>query len=165
MSLCVYWQLAVRQVICLTCIKWSLFTASPLHRGRMWTLITLILWHTWKCTSCALSTCQFNSQSPLAPSLFFLPHLFVLFLAVCAVIGRSFVIQQIPSSNLFMVVVDNKCDCSMFEPITMEPIEIMYILHRSKTGIKITISLDCVSLTVKYILFHLMCSRVTIRPL
>uniref|UniRef100_A0A7N9ANL7 Calcium voltage-gated channel auxiliary subunit alpha2delta 3 n=1 Tax=Mastacembelus armatus TaxID=205130 RepID=A0A7N9ANL7_9TELE len=32
---------------------------------------------------------------------------------VCAVIGRSFVIQQIPSSNLFMVVVDNKCDCSI----------------------------------------------------
>ncbi|CAK6973766.1 voltage-dependent calcium channel subunit alpha-2/delta-3 [Scomber scombrus] len=26
---------------------------------------------------------------------------------------RSFVIQQIPSSNLFMVVVDNKCDCSI----------------------------------------------------
>uniref|UniRef100_A0A3Q1GQS3 Calcium channel, voltage dependent, alpha2/delta subunit 3 n=1 Tax=Acanthochromis polyacanthus TaxID=80966 RepID=A0A3Q1GQS3_9TELE len=25
---------------------------------------------------------------------------------------RSFVIQQIPSSNLFMVVVDNKCDCT-----------------------------------------------------
>ncbi|KAK5863664.1 hypothetical protein PBY51_000677 [Eleginops maclovinus] len=39
---------------------------------------------------------------------------------------KSFVIQQIPSSNLFMVVVDNKCDCSMFEPITMDPIEIMY---------------------------------------
>uniref|UniRef100_A0A674NFH7 Calcium voltage-gated channel auxiliary subunit alpha2delta 3 n=1 Tax=Takifugu rubripes TaxID=31033 RepID=A0A674NFH7_TAKRU len=39
---------------------------------------------------------------------------------------KSFVIQQIPSSNLFMVVVDNKCDCSMFEPITMNPIEIMY---------------------------------------
>lgn len=38
-------------------------------------------------------------------------------------------IQQIPSSNLFMVVVDNKCDCSMFEPITMDPIEIMYILY------------------------------------
>lgn len=37
-------------------------------------------------------------------------------------------IQQIPSSNLFMVVVDNKCDCSMFEPITMDPVEIMYIL-------------------------------------
>ncbi|CAG6021517.1 unnamed protein product [Menidia menidia] len=39
---------------------------------------------------------------------------------------KSFVIQQIPSSNLFMVVVDSKCDCSMFEPITMDPIEIMY---------------------------------------
>ncbi|TKS77673.1 Voltage-dependent calcium channel subunit alpha-2/delta-3 [Collichthys lucidus] len=46
---------------------------------------------------------------------------------------KSFVIQQIPSSNLFMVVVDNKCDCSMFEPITMDPIEIMYILHWPKT--------------------------------
>lgn len=41
-------------------------------------------------------------------------------------------IQQIPSSNLFMVVVDNKCDCSMFEPITMDPIEIMYILLLAK---------------------------------
>uniref|UniRef100_A0A8C7XIC1 Calcium channel, voltage dependent, alpha2/delta subunit 3 n=1 Tax=Oryzias sinensis TaxID=183150 RepID=A0A8C7XIC1_9TELE len=29
---------------------------------------------------------------------------------------RSFVIQQIPSSNLFMVVVDNKCDCSSIPP-------------------------------------------------
>uniref|UniRef100_A0A674NAC7 Calcium voltage-gated channel auxiliary subunit alpha2delta 3 n=1 Tax=Takifugu rubripes TaxID=31033 RepID=A0A674NAC7_TAKRU len=45
---------------------------------------------------------------------------------------KSFVIQQIPSSNLFMVVVDNKCDCSMFEPITMNPIEIMYILDWHK---------------------------------
>ncbi|XP_062267377.1 voltage-dependent calcium channel subunit alpha-2/delta-3 [Platichthys flesus] len=39
---------------------------------------------------------------------------------------RSFVIQQIPSSNLFMVVVDNKCDCSSSPPVTMDPIEIMY---------------------------------------
>uniref|UniRef100_A0A674EBA5 Calcium channel, voltage dependent, alpha2/delta subunit 3 n=1 Tax=Salmo trutta TaxID=8032 RepID=A0A674EBA5_SALTR len=30
----------------------------------------------------------------------------------CGGCARSFVIQQIPSSNLFMVVVDNKCDCS-----------------------------------------------------
>uniref|UniRef100_A0A3Q3XCI6 VWFA domain-containing protein n=1 Tax=Mola mola TaxID=94237 RepID=A0A3Q3XCI6_MOLML len=29
---------------------------------------------------------------------------------------RSFVIQQIPSSNLFMVVVDKKCDCSKTPP-------------------------------------------------
>uniref|UniRef100_A0A674DPP4 Calcium voltage-gated channel auxiliary subunit alpha2delta 3 n=1 Tax=Salmo trutta TaxID=8032 RepID=A0A674DPP4_SALTR len=38
---------------------------------------------------------------------------------------KSFVIQQIPSSNLFMVVVDNKCDCSEAAPITMDPIEII----------------------------------------
>ncbi|XP_076859322.1 voltage-dependent calcium channel subunit alpha-2/delta-3 isoform X3 [Brachyhypopomus gauderio] len=40
---------------------------------------------------------------------------------------RTFVIQQIPSSNLFMVVVENKCDCSSTGPVTMEPIEIIYI--------------------------------------
>ncbi|XP_051528531.1 voltage-dependent calcium channel subunit alpha-2/delta-3-like isoform X8 [Myxocyprinus asiaticus] len=39
---------------------------------------------------------------------------------------RTFVIQQIPSSNLFMVVVENKCDCSSTPPVTMEPIEIIY---------------------------------------
>ncbi|XP_059925918.1 LOW QUALITY PROTEIN: voltage-dependent calcium channel subunit alpha-2/delta-3-like [Gadus macrocephalus] len=39
---------------------------------------------------------------------------------------RSFVIQQIPSSNLFMVVVENKCDCSSAPPVTIDPIEIMY---------------------------------------
>uniref|UniRef100_A0A3Q4C0U2 VWFA domain-containing protein n=1 Tax=Mola mola TaxID=94237 RepID=A0A3Q4C0U2_MOLML len=37
----------------------------------------------------------------------------------------SFVIQQIPSSNLFMVVVDKKCDCSKTPPVTMDPIEII----------------------------------------
>lgn len=48
---------------------------------------------------------------------------------ICQCLGyRSFVIQQIPSSNLFMVVVDNKCDCSSVPPVTMDPIEIMYIL-------------------------------------
>ncbi|XP_060926203.1 voltage-dependent calcium channel subunit alpha-2/delta-3 [Limanda limanda] len=44
----------------------------------------------------------------------------------CEGCTRSFVIQQIPSSNLFMVVVDNKCDCSSSPPVTMDPIEIMY---------------------------------------
>uniref|UniRef100_A0A4W4GGD2 VWFA domain-containing protein n=1 Tax=Electrophorus electricus TaxID=8005 RepID=A0A4W4GGD2_ELEEL len=43
---------------------------------------------------------------------------------------RTFVIQQIPSSNLFMVVVENKCDCSSTLPVTMEPIEIIYILKK-----------------------------------
>ncbi|MBZ3890001.1 Voltage-dependent calcium channel subunit alpha-2/delta-3 [Sciurus carolinensis] len=37
---------------------------------------------------------------------------------------RSFVIQQIPSSNLFMVVVDSSCLCESVAPITMAPIEI-----------------------------------------
>lgn len=72
-------------------------------------------------------------HSTLPRSISLLPSSsFSLSLAVCSVIGRSFVIQQIPSSNLFMVVVDNKCDCSMFEPITMDPIEIMYILRWPK---------------------------------
>ncbi|XP_051777007.1 voltage-dependent calcium channel subunit alpha-2/delta-3 isoform X2 [Erpetoichthys calabaricus] len=44
----------------------------------------------------------------------------------CEECFKSFVIQQIPSSNLFMVVVDNECDCTSATPITMEPIEIMY---------------------------------------
>nr|XP_023684323.1 voltage-dependent calcium channel subunit alpha-2/delta-3-like isoform X1 [Paramormyrops kingsleyae] len=44
----------------------------------------------------------------------------------CNGCDRSFVIQQIPSSNLFMVVVDDQCDCSSAPPVTMEPIEIMY---------------------------------------
>lgn len=39
---------------------------------------------------------------------------------------KSFVIQQIPSSNLFMVVVDNECFCDSVPPITMAPIEIRY---------------------------------------
>ncbi|XP_063072707.1 voltage-dependent calcium channel subunit alpha-2/delta-3 [Engraulis encrasicolus] len=39
---------------------------------------------------------------------------------------RTFVIQQIPSSNLFMVVVDNKCDCSSIPVVSMRPVEIMY---------------------------------------
>jgi len=45
-SLCVYWQLAVRQVFLFTCIYWTLFSASLLCQGRMWTLLTQILWHT-----------------------------------------------------------------------------------------------------------------------
>lgn len=55
--------------------------------------------------------------------------LFVFFL-----IFRSFVIQQIPSSNLFMVVVDNECFCDSIPPITMAPIEIRYILLLLQAG-------------------------------
>ncbi|XP_027691684.1 voltage-dependent calcium channel subunit alpha-2/delta-3 [Vombatus ursinus] len=45
---------------------------------------------------------------------------------VCEDCSKSFVIQQIPSSNLFMVVVDNQCVCDSVAPITMAPIEIRY---------------------------------------
>ena len=48
---------------------------------------------------------------------------------------RSFVIQQIPSSNLFMVVVDKKCDCTKTPPVTMDPIEIIYIFFRRNWNI------------------------------
>lgn len=65
---------------------------------------------------------------------------------------RSFVIQQIPSSNLFMVVVDNKCDCSSAPLVTMDPIEIMYILSR-KTALSViylSIYLKLNHLTLQY---------------
>uniref|UniRef100_A0A671YMH1 Calcium channel, voltage dependent, alpha2/delta subunit 3 n=1 Tax=Sparus aurata TaxID=8175 RepID=A0A671YMH1_SPAAU len=45
---------------------------------------------------------------------------------------RSFVIQQIPSSNLFMVVVDKKCDCSSAPPVTMDPIEIILKFQKDR---------------------------------
>lgn len=42
---------------------------------------------------------------------------------------RMFVMQQIPDSNLLMLVVQADCDCSkQFSPITMEPKEVKYIL-------------------------------------
>nr|XP_035159966.1 voltage-dependent calcium channel subunit alpha-2/delta-3-like [Callithrix jacchus] len=44
----------------------------------------------------------------------------------CEDCSKSFVIQQIPSSNLFMVVVDSSCLCKSVAPITMAPIEIRY---------------------------------------
>uniref|UniRef100_A0A8C5R4U9 Calcium voltage-gated channel auxiliary subunit alpha2delta 3 n=1 Tax=Leptobrachium leishanense TaxID=445787 RepID=A0A8C5R4U9_9ANUR len=54
----------------------------------------------------------------------------------CEDCTKSFVIQQIPSSNLFMVVVDNVCICSSVSPITMAPIEIRYILYLRKCRLK-----------------------------
>lgn len=48
------------------------------------------------------------------------------FLFVCF---RMFVVQQIPESNLLMLVVQADCDCSrQHAPITMEPKEVKYIL-------------------------------------
>lgn len=42
---------------------------------------------------------------------------------------RMFVVQQIPESNLLMLVVQADCDCSrQYPPITMQPEEVKYIL-------------------------------------
>ncbi|XP_072528942.1 voltage-dependent calcium channel subunit alpha-2/delta-4 isoform X2 [Salminus brasiliensis] len=46
----------------------------------------------------------------------------------CGRCQKVFVIQQIPSSNLLMMVVQADCDCSrQYSPITMEPREVKYI--------------------------------------
>lgn len=48
---------------------------------------------------------------------------------------RMFVVQQIPESNLLMLVVQGDCDCSrQFPPITLEPMEVQYILLISTLG-------------------------------
>lgn len=48
---------------------------------------------------------------------------------------RVFVMQQIPDSNLLMLVVQADCDCSrQYPPITMEPNQVKYILSHCYTG-------------------------------
>ncbi|XP_033470392.2 voltage-dependent calcium channel subunit alpha-2/delta-4 isoform X1 [Epinephelus lanceolatus] len=47
----------------------------------------------------------------------------------CGRCQKMFVVQQIPDSNLLMLVVQADCDCSrQYPPITMEPKEVRYIL-------------------------------------
>ncbi|KAM8909887.1 voltage-dependent calcium channel subunit alpha-2/delta-4 isoform 1-T1 [Spinachia spinachia] len=47
----------------------------------------------------------------------------------CGRCQKMFVVQQIPESNLLMLVVQADCDCSrQYSPITMEPEEVKYIL-------------------------------------
>lgn len=36
--------------------------------------------------------------------------------------------QQIPSSNLLLLVTDRTCDCSAYSPILQEATEVKYIL-------------------------------------
>ncbi|XP_061618113.1 voltage-dependent calcium channel subunit alpha-2/delta-4 isoform X1 [Phyllopteryx taeniolatus] len=46
----------------------------------------------------------------------------------CGHCQKMFVVQQIPQSNLLMLVVQADCDCSrQYSPITMEPEEVKYI--------------------------------------
>ncbi|TMS03104.1 Voltage-dependent calcium channel subunit alpha-2/delta-3 [Larimichthys crocea] len=47
----------------------------------------------------------------------------------CGRCQKMFVVQQIPESNLLMLVVQADCDCSrQYPPITMQPKEVKYIL-------------------------------------
>jgi voltage-dependent calcium channel alpha-2/delta-4 len=39
-----------------------------------------------------------------------------------------FVMQQIPRSNLLLLVTDPTCDCSFFPPVLQEATEVKYIL-------------------------------------
>ncbi|XP_031795480.1 voltage-dependent calcium channel subunit alpha-2/delta-4-like [Sarcophilus harrisii] len=44
----------------------------------------------------------------------------------CGGCRKMFVIQQIPNSNLLLVVTDSTCDCSMFPPVLQEATEVKY---------------------------------------
>jgi len=57
-------------------------------------------------------------------------------LSVSFIARRVFVINQIPDSNLLLVVIQADCDCSrQYAPITMEPKEVKYILKTpAKSG-------------------------------
>lgn len=49
---------------------------------------------------------------------------------------RVFVVQQIPDSNLLMLVVQADCDCSrQYLPLTTEPKEVKYILLMDPAGV------------------------------
>ncbi|XP_013870326.1 voltage-dependent calcium channel subunit alpha-2/delta-4 [Austrofundulus limnaeus] len=48
----------------------------------------------------------------------------------CGRCQKMFVVQQVPDSNLVLIVIQADCDCSrQFGPILLEPKEIKYILH------------------------------------
>lgn len=44
---------------------------------------------------------------------------------------RMFVVQQIASSNLLLLVMDAACDCSVFPPVPLDAKEVKYILPRA----------------------------------
>uniref|UniRef100_A0A3B3VA17 Calcium channel, voltage-dependent, alpha 2/delta subunit 4a n=1 Tax=Poecilia latipinna TaxID=48699 RepID=A0A3B3VA17_9TELE len=49
----------------------------------------------------------------------------------CGRCQKMFVVQQIPESNLLMLVVQGDCDCSrQYPPITLVPKEVKYILFK-----------------------------------
>uniref|UniRef100_M3XJW3 Voltage-dependent calcium channel alpha-2/delta subunit conserved region domain-containing protein n=1 Tax=Latimeria chalumnae TaxID=7897 RepID=M3XJW3_LATCH len=44
----------------------------------------------------------------------------------CGDCQKMFVIQEVPGSNLLLLVADANCDCSLFPPVTLEPQEVKY---------------------------------------
>ncbi|KAB0348675.1 hypothetical protein FD754_013532 [Muntiacus muntjak] len=52
----------------------------------------------------------------------------------CRACQKSFVMQQVPSSNLLLLVTDRTCDCSIFPPVLREAEEVKYILWGSMTS-------------------------------
>uniref|UniRef100_A0A8D1I9D9 Calcium voltage-gated channel auxiliary subunit alpha2delta 4 n=2 Tax=Sus scrofa TaxID=9823 RepID=A0A8D1I9D9_PIG len=46
----------------------------------------------------------------------------------CGACQKTFVMQQIPKSNLLLLVTDPTCDCSIFPPVLQEAMEVKYIL-------------------------------------
>uniref|UniRef100_A0A2I2Z6H1 Calcium voltage-gated channel auxiliary subunit alpha2delta 4 n=1 Tax=Gorilla gorilla gorilla TaxID=9595 RepID=A0A2I2Z6H1_GORGO len=47
----------------------------------------------------------------------------------CGPCQKVFVVQQIPNSNLLLLVTDPTCDCSIFPPVLQEATEVKYILQ------------------------------------
>ena len=76
---------------------------------------------------------------------------------------RMFVTQQVPDSNLLMLVVQADCDCSrQYGPITMEPREVKYILKQSELPV-----VDFHERTQGYSILHIRichCVYVTLDP-
>ncbi|KAG8509109.1 Voltage-dependent calcium channel subunit alpha-2/delta-4, partial [Galemys pyrenaicus] len=46
----------------------------------------------------------------------------------CGACRKMFVMQQIPKSNLLLLVTDSICDCSVFPPVLQKATEVKYIL-------------------------------------
>uniref|UniRef100_A0A671SJG6 Calcium channel, voltage-dependent, alpha 2/delta subunit 4a n=1 Tax=Sinocyclocheilus anshuiensis TaxID=1608454 RepID=A0A671SJG6_9TELE len=83
-------------------------------------LLNFNIYSLWHSDPFVEGMCKAKSSMPLT-------NLSLFFLSVIA--RRVFVINQIPDSNLLLVVIQADCDCyRQYAPITMEPKEVKYIL-------------------------------------
>ncbi|KAK2101405.1 hypothetical protein P7K49_019071 [Saguinus oedipus] len=78
-----------------------------------------------------LQHCRF-AQSPEVPSLEALLVVATEPSSTPFLCCRVFVVQQIPNSNLLLLVTDPTCDCSIFPPVVQEATEVKYILQSSE---------------------------------